>query len=453
MARPEPYSSWEIAKKNLMPGGPAESTVLVCGVGKGEVMLDSSWREFTTMVLGIDERLYLRFVGKPNKAAQGKGLHSYPQGGFISVDWKYPTSIVTYAHYFNKINFLKYGFQVYNRKLNIMYSFSVNQREWLDWLPISRRIRDELKINEISTLVPGPEIKKQYAINHAAKATLSNNTTVFVKKLRTGEMGPIETLIFLRTIHMNKAIDCPYIVKTIGVHFPEHDKSWCMLVSEFVPNSISLEQHLKSKKILSIEDILLIAESVAKGLDYLCTAIQKDSKTFGTLSLSLEPDGSVKPTSLCHGDIKPANILLVIESGKITSVKISDVRLTLIAPPKLFLVCNSSTAYTAPEKFNSMLVKDCVAEQKMDVYSFGMVLFELATGEKPWIGLSDLEIWKRITQKNSSIENRRPTLPQEALGSPFLKLITKCWADNPDDRPNTGLIIQELEQTKACQDL
>jgi ankyrin repeat protein len=65
----------------------------------------------------------------------------------------------------------------------------------------------------------------------------------------------------------------------------------------------------------------------------------------------------------------------------------------------------------------------------VDVFAFGMVLYELLTESIPYQGLSQAEIYRLLEGRN------RPILPPDVRGEPIGMLIYDCWAHEPERRP------------------
>jgi serine/threonine protein kinase len=72
-----------------------------------------------------------------------------------------------------------------------------------------------------------------------------------------------------------------------------------------------------------------------------------------------------------------------------------------------------------------------------DVYSFGMLLFELITGSPPWQGLNTGQIFAAVRR------GVRPPLPAGA-DAELAGLITACWAANPAARPTAAAAVARL---------
>jgi serine/threonine protein kinase len=76
-----------------------------------------------------------------------------------------------------------------------------------------------------------------------------------------------------------------------------------------------------------------------------------------------------------------------------------------------------------------------------DVYSFGIVLWELATREEVYQGLETTQIIAKVAN-----DNLRPPIPQDCL---WKDVMVKCWAENPLDRLGFDDIVKELNEILA----
>ena len=136
-----------------------------------------------------------------------------------------------------------------------------------------------------------------------------------------------------------------------------------------------------------------------------------------------------------HGNLKPSNILLdeehrpyISDFGSKHILSMDDKALT-----NRHFFC---IYYAAHE-----LCTGGNYDKKIDVYAFGVILYEIVTGRFAYRNLSPTQFLKIIT------ENKRETIPNTVTA--FAKdLIEKCWASHPDDRPSFEEICSELKKHK-----
>ena len=82
----------------------------------------------------------------------------------------------------------------------------------------------------------------------------------------------------------------------------------------------------------------------------------------------------------------------------------------------------------------------------VDVYSFGIVMFEIASDELPFYD-NDWSAFEVQTEVKAGV---RPALPPSATPPDgFVALMEACWAGNPRERPDFGQILAALGEIDA----
>jgi serine/threonine protein kinase len=133
-----------------------------------------------------------------------------------------------------------------------------------------------------------------------------------------------------------------------------------------------------------------------------------------------------------HRDIKPANILLTSkETHGIERPKITDFGVAKLAVGHTTLTGQilGTPAFMPPEQFTGAPI-----DGRADIFSLGVVLYWMATGEQPFPGES-------VTAVSYKVVHTEPVPPAKLNPSVPVKLesiILKCLAKNPDDRYQTG---------------
>lgn len=84
---------------------------------------------------------------------------------------------------------------------------------------------------------------------------------------------------------------------------------------------------------------------------------------------------------------------------------------------------------------------------QVDVYSFGIIMWELITREEPYGGQKGVQIAYAAAE-----QGLRPEVPN-FCPTDYADLMRQCWADNPADRPTFAVILKKLFQMKkACDE-
>lgn len=94
-----------------------------------------------------------------------------------------------------------------------------------------------------------------------------------------------------------------------------------------------------------------------------------------------------------------------------------------------------SLRYMAPE-----VAEGLPYNHKADVYSFGVILWELNAGKKPFIGLSREAFYERVVHGGE-----RPALNKK-WPSELCKLISDCWNVDIGSRPSFGNVIERIDR-------
>lgn len=140
-----------------------------------------------------------------------------------------------------------------------------------------------------------------------------------------------------------------------------------------------------------------------------------------------------------HRDLKAAN-LLYDDNHRI---KVCDFGLSETKPNGRELYDRQpkgTPLYMAPEVMKSEKITE-----KVDVYSFGIVLWEIYTRKEAYTEFEDYDRFYRSVVT----EHYRPQMPEETP-APLAALISSCWAADPQNRPSFSRVVELLEEIRVA---
>ena len=145
---------------------------------------------------------------------------------------------------------------------------------------------------------------------------------------------------------------------------------------------------------------------------------------------------------IIHRDLKSANMLVTDDFR----VKISDFNLSKILDDsaKSSSIAAMNPRWLAPELFSGAR-----GSPKCDVFAFGVTCWELLTLEVPWGNTNPWQIVSTVQQGGRLPIPERDQLQAAApmtaaCYAGYTRLIAKCWAQAPEERPDIGRIVEEL---------
>ena len=182
----------------------------------------------------------------------------------------------------------------------------------------------------------------------------------------------------------------------------------------------------KQDAVMPLAEALYVAREVAKALHYAYWS----------------NDMSGKRLSVVHRDVSPHNVIL----GYDGTVKLLDfgVAMSAITENAQSLIVGKWT-YMSPET-----TLHGQTDHRSDLFSLGVILYLLCSGQNPFTGAEPKEIVRKIRAGDYERLNViAPTLPAE-----LTTLVTRMLAPNPDHRPQTGEeVVNELADVVRKYDL
>ena len=197
----------------------------------------------------------------------------------------------------------------------------------------------------------------------------------------------------------------------VNVYDVGEEKGLNYIVMELV-EGITLKKYIEKKARLSVKETISIAIQVAMGLE------------------------AAHNNHIIHRDIKPQNII-ISRDGK---VKVTDFGIAKAATSNT-ITSNvmGSVHYTSPEQ-----ARGGYSDEKSDIYSLGVTIFEMLTGRVPFNGETTVAIAiKHIQQPMPSPCEFVPEIPRSVE-----QIVLKCCEKSPDRRYQSMTdLIADLKQS------
>ena len=239
-----------------------------------------------------------------------------------------------------------------------------------------------------------------------------NGEDVAIKILERPENDPAKAQLmeqqFQQEVTMLATLKHSNIVRFIGAC--RKPMVWC-IVTEYAKGG-SVRQFLMKRQNRSVPLKLAVKQAldVARGMAYV----------HGLL--------------LIHRDLKSDNLLIFGDK----SIKIADFGVARIEVQTEGMTPETGTyRWMAPE-----MIQHRPYTQKVDVYSFGIVLWELITGMLPFQNMTAVQAAFAVVNRNV-----RPIIPNDCLAV-LRDIMTRCWDPNPDVRPPFAEIVGMLENAE-----
>lgn len=197
----------------------------------------------------------------------------------------------------------------------------------------------------------------------------------------------------------------------VNVYDVGEDNGLHYIVMELV-EGITLKEYIEKKARLSVKEAISIAIQVSMGIE------------------------AAHNNHIIHRDIKPQNIIISRE-GK---VKVTDFGIARAATSNT-ITSNvmGSVHYTSPEQ-----ARGGYSDEKSDIYSLGITMFEMLTGRVPFNGETTVSVAiKHIQDEMPSPRDFVPEIPASVE-----QIIFKCTQKSPDRRyDNVSQVIADLKES------
>lgn len=255
-------------------------------------------------------------------------------------------------------------------------------------------ILDKIDRGSMGTVYVGhdPYINRKVAVKVAHNEALKDK-----------ENGEKFRKMFFNEAHTAGTLTHPNI---ISIYDAGVDDDNCYIVMELVEGGETLKTYCRNKNILPLVKSVEIMLKCAKALEY------------------------AHKQNVIHRDIKPSNILVTKDMEiQIADFSIAQIQQADITQTSVFGFAGSPK-YMSPEQLNENKV-----DQRTDLFSLGIVMYELLTGQHPFEASNFSSLIKKILNDDPyPLIELCPNLPDI-----LIKIFEKATRKKPKDRYQSGL--------------
>ena len=230
--------------------------------------------------------------------------------------------------------------------------------------------------------------------------------TVAVKIPRRGRLDPIEETQFIREARVAAQLSHPHIVSVYEIG---REKETLYIVSDFI-RGVALSEMIAARSFSTSETVELCAK-VCRALDH------------------------AHAQGVIHRDLKPSNILMDEQNEPhLTDFGLAkrDIgELTMTVDGQIL----GTPAYMSPEQAAGEAHH---VDRRTDIYSVGVMLFEMLTGELPFRGSAQMQIHQKLTDDPPDPRKLTSSIPRD-----LATICSKCIDRNPGPRYATAAALAD----------
>lgn len=225
----------------------------------------------------------------------------------------------------------------------------------------------------------------------------------FAEALRDRESGESYRRMFFNEAHTAGMLRHPNILDIFDAGV---EGETCYIVMELVEGADTLKSYIRADNLLAVQKVVEIVFKCAKALDY------------------------AHRQGVIHRDIKPSNMLLTRDKD----LKIGDFSIAYAtrrdASRTLPMGFVGSPRYMSPEQIQEENITS-----QTDLFSLGVVMYELLTGRHPFGGESFSKlVYRVVNEEPIPINEFRQDLPDS-----IARIVNRCLAKDPQFRYKMGI--------------
>ncbi|KAM3343848.1 serine/threonine-protein kinase EDR1 isoform X2 [Capsicum galapagoense] len=231
---------------------------------------------------------------------------------------------------------------------------------------------------------------------------------VAVKVYFGNQCGETNLLDYKKEIDIMKRLRHPNVLLFMG---GASSQEKIAIVTEYMPRGCLFKALHKNNQPLDLKRRLRMALDVSRGMSYLHR----------------------RNPPIVHRDLKSSNLLV----DKSWTVKVGDFGLSKLKHAT-FLTANSGRG--TPQWMAPEVLRNEPSTEKSDVFSFGVILWELMTESIPWKDLNPLQVVGVVGFMDGRLD-----IPQE-LDPRVSAIILECWQSEPELRPSFEDISRRMAE-------
>ncbi|KAK7407671.1 hypothetical protein VNO78_09680 [Psophocarpus tetragonolobus] len=211
---------------------------------------------------------------------------------------------------------------------------------------------------------------------------------------------------FIREVTLLSRLQHPNVIKLSAAC--RKPPVYCVITEYLAEGSLRTYLRKLEHQAISLEKLIAFALDIARGMEY------------------------IHSQGVIHRDLKPENVLI----NEHYHLKIADFGIACEEASCDILADDPGTyRWMAPE-----MIKRKFYGKKVDVYSFGLILWEMLTGTIPYEDMNPIQAAFAVVNKNL-----RPVIPSDCPAA-IRVLVQQCWSLQPDKRPEFWQVVKVLEQ-------
>ncbi|XP_045814763.1 probable serine/threonine-protein kinase DDB_G0271682 isoform X2 [Trifolium pratense] len=211
---------------------------------------------------------------------------------------------------------------------------------------------------------------------------------------------------YKKEVDIMKRLRHPNVLLFMGAIYSQKKHA---IVTELLPRGSLFRTLHKNNQTFDIRRHLRMALDVARGMNYL----------------------HHRNPPIVHRDLKSSNLLV----DKNWNVKVGDFGLSKLKDATLL---TTKSGRGTPQWMAPEVLRSEPSNEKSDVFSYGVVLWEIMTQSIPWKDLNSLQVVGIV-----GFMDRRLDLP-EGLDPHVASIINDCWQSDPEQRPSFEELIQRM---------